>query len=65
MAAQNGARVILFPYSAQSILSSGALMTSLNSAAAIVGPDVGSFRDLAQEGMVETFAGHGRHVGCC
>lgn len=55
MAAQNGARVILFPYSAQSILSSGALMTSLNSAAAIVGPDVGSFRDLAKEGMVVTF----------
>ena len=53
--AQNAARVILFPYSPQSVLSSGALMTSLNSSAVIVGPDTGSFRDLAREGLVVTY----------
>ena len=48
-------RVVLFPYSPGSVLSSGALMRSLDSAASIVGPDVGAFRDLAEAGLVRTY----------
>ena len=48
-------RAVLFTYQTDSVLSSGALMDSLNSSAIIIGPDGGAFRDLAQEGYIETY----------
>lgn len=53
---QNSARVVLFPYRPSSVLSSAALMASLNSTAQIVGPATGAFKDLAAEGCVRTYA---------
>lgn len=55
---QNRSRVILFPYLADSVLSSGALMTSLNSRAQILGPNTGAFADLAAERCILTFEDH-------
>ncbi len=55
-AAQCATRVILFPYRAASILSSGALMDSLlASPALILGPNTGAFRDLAEEGCIAVY----------
>lgn len=48
-------RVVLFCYHSDTVLSSGALMDSLLYNSAIVGPDVGSFNDLAREGIIHTF----------
>lgn len=50
-------RFVLTPYSAQSVLSSGALMDSLSFGARVIGPDTGSFRDYAGEPLlsVSTF----------
>lgn len=53
--AHRNARIVLFTYLTDSVLSSGALMDSLNSATRIVGPDSGAFRDLAQEGHIDVY----------
>jgi glycosyltransferase involved in cell wall biosynthesis len=53
--AQRSTRIILFPYRTMTILSSGALMDSLTSPAAIIGPNAGAFEDLKEEGCVETY----------
>jgi beta-1,4-mannosyltransferase len=49
-------RIVLFTYSGESILSSGALMDSLGYGARVVGPHVGAFADLAEEGIIKTFS---------
>lgn len=43
----SSSRVILFTYSERSVLSSGALIYSLNFAKPIIGPRVGSFADMS------------------
>jgi len=48
-------KLILFCYHADSVLSSGALMDSLQFNSIIIGPDVGAFKDLAEEGMIYTY----------
>lgn len=48
-------RIILFCYHSESILSSGALMYSLHFNSTIIGPNVGAFYDLAEEGIIFTF----------
>jgi glycosyltransferase involved in cell wall biosynthesis len=48
-------KIILFTYSKSSILSSGVLMDSLGYGGRIAGPDVGAFKDLEREGIVETY----------
>lgn len=49
------ARYILFTYQRLSVLSSGALMDSLRMNAAIIAPNIGSFRDLADIGLVDVY----------
>jgi beta-1,4-mannosyltransferase len=53
----NASHLVLFTYSKASILSSGVLMDSLGYGAKVVGPHVGAFADLAEEGIVKTFPG--------
>lgn len=48
-------RIVLFTYNADSVLSSGALIYSLSRGANIIGPNVGSFRDVKQEDLIEVF----------
>jgi len=47
--------VILFTYHADSVLSSGALMDSLQYDINILGPETGAFNDLAKEGLIKTY----------
>jgi hypothetical protein len=49
------ARIILFAYDSESVLSSASLMDSVIYDKPIVGPDIGAFRDLAGEGIICTF----------
>lgn len=46
---------VLNPYSPESILSSGVLMDSLSFGAKIIGPNVGSFKDYAQEPRLKVY----------
>jgi len=48
-------RIVLFTYSKSSILSSGVLMDSLGYGANIIGPQVGAFSDLGNEGILNTY----------
>jgi glycosyltransferase involved in cell wall biosynthesis len=48
-------KIVLFTYSMSSILSSGVLIDSLGYGANIVGPHVGAFADLADDGIITTF----------
>lgn len=48
--------LVLFTYSKSSILSSGVLMDSLGYGANILGPSVGAFADLGNDGIIETFS---------
>ncbi len=50
-----GSRLVLFTYSLDSILSSGVLMDSLGYGANIIGPSVGAFADLAEDGIISAF----------
>ncbi len=52
------ARFVLIPYAPQSVLSSGLLMDSLSFGAAVIGPDVGSFRDYAREKSLNVYTFH-------
>jgi glycosyltransferase involved in cell wall biosynthesis len=49
-------KLVLFTYSQSSILSSGVLMDSLGYGANIIGPNVGAFADLANEGIINTYS---------
>jgi glycosyltransferase involved in cell wall biosynthesis len=48
-------RIVLFTYAHASILSSGALMDTLIYYPAIIGPDSGTFRELAALGLIDTY----------
>jgi beta-1,4-mannosyltransferase len=48
-------RIILFTYAKTSILSSGALMDTLIHTPAIIGPDFGAFKELAEMGLIYTY----------
>lgn len=49
-------KAILFVYNPKSVLSSGALIKSLNFGKHIVGPNSGAFSDLEKHGIVRTFS---------
>ena len=51
----NSSKIILFTYAPDSVLSSGALMQSLNSNAIIIGPDIAAFHDLEKEGCIKVY----------
>ena len=48
-------KVVLFTYSSDSVLSSGALIDSLSMRAVIIGPNKGNFRDLNQQGLIHVY----------
>jgi len=48
-------KVILFTYNPESIFCSGALIYSLNSKKKIIGPNVGFFNELKEEGLITTY----------
>jgi beta-1,4-mannosyltransferase len=48
-------KAILFTYNESSVLSSGALVYSLGSRKVIIGPAVGSFKELSKEGLIATY----------
>ncbi len=54
--------LVLFTYAGYSTLSSGALMDTLAYGKKIIGPDVGAFRDLKEEGLIETFTDFDRLI---
>lgn len=47
--------VVLFTYKEDSVLSSGVLSDSLLFNTTIIGPDTGSFADLKEDGIIETY----------
>src|SRR6056297_10236 len=49
-------RIVLFTYQQEYVLSSGALMDSLGYGKNVIGPDIGAFKDLQEEGLVTTYA---------
>ncbi|MBK8805457.1 MAG: hypothetical protein IPO21_01920 [Bacteroidales bacterium] len=51
----SASKIILFTYDNSSVLSSGVLADSITFNAHIVGPNTGSFTDLAAEGIVHTY----------
>jgi beta-1,4-mannosyltransferase len=48
-------RAVLFTYSGESVLSSGALIDSVAYGARVIGPNVGAFADMAREGVISTY----------
>lgn len=48
-------KIVLFTYAGYSTLSSGALMETLSYNNHVIGPNVGAFRDLKEEGLINTF----------
>jgi beta-1,4-mannosyltransferase len=48
-------KITLFTYNSDSVLSSGALIFSFTHGASILGPDIGSFKDMNKEGYVDVF----------
>jgi len=48
-------KMVLFTYAGYSTLSSGALMDTLSYNNYVTGPNVGAFRDLNEEGLIDTF----------
>jgi beta-1,4-mannosyltransferase len=51
----DSSKVVLFTYNNESVLSSGALVDSVRCGAAVVGPDTGSFRDLAEQNLIAVY----------
>jgi glycosyltransferase involved in cell wall biosynthesis len=51
----SSAKVVLFTYDSESVLSSGALAYSLPSKKLIIGPKIGSFNDYADQNLITTF----------
>jgi beta-1,4-mannosyltransferase len=51
-------RIVLFTYLKDSVLSSGALVFSMQQKALILGPDTGAFHDMYQEGLIEVYHDH-------
>lgn len=50
-------KAVLFTYAEGSVLSSGALMESLSYGLNVLAPDVGAFKDVREEGLINTFNG--------
>ena len=48
-------KTVLFTYSSESILCSGALIDSLSMRAVIIGPNSGNFKDLYELGMIHVY----------
>jgi beta-1,4-mannosyltransferase len=48
-------KIILFTYSGNSVLSSGALIDSISYGATIIGPYAGAFAELGEEGIIRTY----------
>lgn len=48
-------KVVLFTYSGESVLSSGALIDSIAHYANIMGPDVGAFQEMGKLGIISTY----------
>jgi len=56
-------KMVLFTYAGYSTLSSGALMDTLSYNKQVIGPHVGAFRDLKEEGLIETFTDFNDLIG--
>jgi beta-1,4-mannosyltransferase len=52
----NSSKIVLFTYNSDSVLSSGVLTDTANSRATILGPNKGSFRDLAEQKLIHTYS---------
>lgn len=48
-------KAVLFTYSSNSVLSSGALIDSLSHRASVIGPNVGAFSDMGDLGIIKTY----------
>jgi beta-1,4-mannosyltransferase len=48
-------RIILFTYSGNSVLSSGALIDSISYGAFVVGPNVGAFKEMGELGIIKVY----------
>jgi beta-1,4-mannosyltransferase len=55
----NQSRVVLFTYSGESVLSSGALIDSVAYGARVIGPGVGAFAEMGREGVIRTYDNFG------
>jgi beta-1,4-mannosyltransferase len=51
----NSSKAVLFTYTGDSVLSSGALMDSLAHGALVIGPHVGAFKDSSDLGVIKTY----------
>jgi len=51
-------KLVLLTYAGYSTLASGALMDTLSYGVNVIGPDVGAFRDLREEGLIKTFSNY-------
>ncbi|MEJ8756929.1 hypothetical protein WG947_07985 [Pontibacter sp. H259] len=51
-------KFILFTYNSKSILSSAALCKSVSFGKAIIGPDIGSFKDLSERGIIYKYSNY-------
>lgn len=51
------AKLVLFTYGSESVLSSGALMDSLSYGLNVLGPHMGAFRDAQEDGLITTYEG--------
>jgi glycosyltransferase involved in cell wall biosynthesis len=49
-------RFVFFAYTGESVLNSGALMTSLHRGTPIIGPRVGAFQELGQSGLIQLYS---------
>lgn len=49
------ARHVFFPYTGESVLNSGALITSLPKGTAIIGPATGAFKELGSLGLIKNY----------
>lgn len=48
-------RVVLFTYSGDTVLSSGALIDSVAYGARVIGPNAGAFAEMGKEGVIRTY----------
>ncbi len=48
-------KAILFTYSGNSVLSSGALIDSISFGGLVIGPNVGAFSDMGAQGIIKTY----------
>ena len=54
----SGSSSVIFTYIGNSVLSSGVLMDSLSFGAKVLGPRVGAFMDMEEEGLAGTYHGY-------